>query len=261
VNLGSANLVLRPRSTRESVDLTLLFLTRLGGRRYLHLAAGVLLPAWAACWGCQAWLQLDWAVVWLLALPLGVWLQGVFTLAAGDLMFQPTLQPRSVLRRLSSRLGDYSGGLLISRGFMAVSIVTVLLWPWAWCRFAFLPEALLLEGLSVGRASQRATRLNAGAFGAGLGHWCAMLACIAFSLLSAELLGRGVIQDVLQIEAPVGELAEDGGSAYALLGWFISVPIVSTLRFLRYIDVRTRVDAWDVQVRLQRAAQAALEAE
>src|SRR6185436_18862662 len=83
VSLGNANVVLRPRSTLESLDLTLLFLTRLGGRQYLLLSALVLLPALGVCLALQLVFELAWADVWLLAVPLGLWLQGVFTLAAG----------------------------------------------------------------------------------------------------------------------------------------------------------------------------------
>ena len=48
---------------------------------------------------------------------------------------------------------------------------------------------------------------------------------------------------------PVGELFVEGGSAYALLGFFLSVPVVSAARFLQYIDVRTRKEGWDIQLR------------
>jgi hypothetical protein len=256
VNLGDANVVLRPRSTLESLDLTLLFLTRLGGRQYLRLSALLLLPALAACLGLQLYFALEWANVWWLAVPLGLWLQGVFTLAAGDLMFADVLNPRNVLRRFWARLGPYSFALFSTRLLMALAAFTLLLWPWAWLRFTFLPEALLLEGLPVVQATARAARLQRGALGDRFGFCCTMLGGLALALLGAQVLGEGVVRDTLQLQLPWGDLLQDGGSAYALCGWFAALPVLSTLRFLRYIDARTRADAWDVQVRLQRAAQA-----
>jgi len=256
LNLGDANVVLRPRSTLESLDLTLLFLVRLGGRPYLVLCALVLLPALALCLGCKLWLDLDWLDLWLLAVPLGLWLQGIFTLAAGDLMFAESLQPRALLRRFWARLGGYSWALFGTRLLMALAACTLLLWPWAWLSFTFLPEALLLEGLTAGRAAGRAARLPVGPLGARFGLCLTQLAGVALALLAAQVLGHGIVRDTLQLQLPWGNLLEDGGSLYALAGWFAALPVLTTLRFLRYVDARTRADAWDVQVRLQRAAQA-----
>ena len=131
MNIGDANVVLRPRSTLESLDLTLLFLTRLGGRAYLQLCAWVLLPALGLCLACKFTFAFDWPFSWLLAVPLGLWLQGVFTLAAGELMFNDVLVPRAVLRRFWSRCGAYTWALLGSRSLMALAAGTLLLWPWA----------------------------------------------------------------------------------------------------------------------------------
>ncbi|MEO8185427.1 MAG: hypothetical protein ABI895_42000 [Deltaproteobacteria bacterium] len=256
MNLGNANVVLRPRGTLESLDLTLLFLTRLGGRPYGLLSALVLLPAVGVCLGLQLWFALEWANVWLIALPLGLWLQGVFTLAAGDLMFSDVLEPRSVLRRFRARLAVYSLALLGSRLLMALAAFTLLLWPWAWLRYTFIPEALLLEGLSVPGATGRAARLQVGMPVERLGLCFTMLGGLALALLGAQVLGHGIVHDTLQLQLPWGDLLQDGGSAYAVVGWFAALPVLTTLRFLRYIDARTRADAWDVQVRLQRAAQA-----
>jgi hypothetical protein len=82
-----------------------------------------------------------------------------------------------------------------------------------------------------------------------------MLLCIVavqFAVvLCSELLGLGVFAYLLQLGSPLGSLFEDGGSPYALLGLFLSTPLVATARFLTYIDGRTRRDAWDVQVHFQ----------
>jgi hypothetical protein len=256
VNLGNANVVLRPRSTLESLDLTLLFLVRLGGRQYLALSALVLVPALGVCLGLQLCWGLEWVNVWLVALPLGLWLQGVFTLAAGELMFADVLDLRQVLRRFRARLPAYTFALLGTRLLMALAASTLVLWPWAWLRYAFLPEALLLEGLPVARASGRSARLQVGTLGERLGLLVTVLCGLGLALLGAQVLGQGIVHDTLQLQLPWGDLLQDGGSAYAVVGWFAAVPVLSTLRFLRYIDARTRADAWDVQVRLQRAARA-----
>lgn len=256
MNLGDANVVLRPRSTLESLDLTLLFLVRLGGRQYLGLCALVLLPPFVLCVGAKFWLDLAWVNVWLLAVPVGLWLQGVFTLAAGDLMFAEALAPRAVLRRFRARLAGYTWALLGTRLLMVLAASTLLLWPWAWLHYTFLPEALLLEGLSSGRAAARAGRLQVGSLVERLGLCFTQIVGIGLALLAAQVLGHGIVRDTLQLQVPWGNLLEDGGSLYALAGWFVALPVLTTLRFLRYVDARTRADAWDVQVRLQRAAQA-----
>jgi hypothetical protein len=139
---------------------------------------------------------------------------------------------------------------------MAFAASTLILWPWAWLRYTFIPEALLLEGLPVQRAGGRAARLQVGLMSERLGSFFTVLAGFAVALLGAQVLGQGIVHDTLQLQLPCGDLLQDGGSAYAVVGWFAALPVLSTLRFLRYIDARTRTDAWDVQVRLQRAAQA-----
>jgi hypothetical protein len=122
--------------------------------------------------------------------------------------------------------------------------------------YTFLPEALLLEGLSSGRAAARAGRLQVGSLVERLGLCFTQIVGIGLALLAAQVLGHGIVRDTLQLQVPWGNLLEDGGSLYALAGWFVALPVLTTLRFLRYVDARTRADAWDVQVRLQRAAQA-----
>ncbi|HEU4577180.1 MAG TPA: hypothetical protein VFS67_02925 [Polyangiaceae bacterium] len=254
MNLGSTNVVLRPRSTLESVDLSLLFLVRLGGRRYLGLCALLLLPALALCVLCRFAFEWSWPALWLVAVPLGLWLQGVFTLAAGDLMFSEQLEPRGVLRRFWAASGGYTAMMFFTRAGMALAASTLVLWPWAWMRYTFLPEALLLEGLPTWRASARAARLMEGNAGQRFALFVITLLMFLAGVYAAQVLGEAVVHDTLQLRLPWGDLLSDGGSLYALAGWFAAVPVLTTLRFLRYVDARTRADAWDVQVRLQRAA-------
>jgi hypothetical protein len=259
MNLGSANVVVRPRSTSESLDLSFPFMLRVGGLRYLTLAALVLVPAFLCSIGIKRWLSLSWAELWLVAIPIGVWLQGPFTLAAGDLMFDEEIRPVRVLTHFARRLVSYSVLLLWTRGLIALSAVTVILFPLAWSRYAFAPEASLLEALPSSRAGARAARLGHGAPNFELLLWTAFT--LLFAVVAAENLGHSIFGYVLQLPVFGGDLLEDRGSAFATLGWFASIPVCATLRFLRYIDRRTRSDGWDVQIRLQHVALLAKEAE
>jgi hypothetical protein len=45
-------------------------------------------------------------------------------------------------------------------------------------------------------------------------------------------------------------LWSDGGSAYAVAGALLSAPFVASASFLGYIDLRTRKEGWDIQLRL-----------
>ena len=59
-----------------------------------------------------------------------------------------------------------------------------------------------------------------------------------------------------QLGKPFGDLWDDGGSAYAIVGFFAALPLVATARFLAYIDGRTRQDGWDIQLRFMAIAAA-----
>jgi hypothetical protein len=257
MNVGSANVVLRPRSGRESFDLAVLFLIRVGGLPYLWFGVAVLVPALVACVALALWL--DWREVslWLLAVPLGVWLQGLFTLATGQLMFSARLEPRSVLRSFVHRMPAYSLGLLTSRALVLLMAGTLVLAPWAWSRVLFVPEMLLLEGLSVGAAMQRSSRLGKTRGGLTLALW--MAGAIGYFVLAGIELGDSLVHFTLQVPAPPESEQVDLSSVYALTGWFASLPLLATLRFFRYVDGRTRSDGWDAQVKLQRMAQASAE--
>lgn len=259
MNLGSANVVIRPRNTRESVDLSFPFLLQVGGRRYLRLVLIVLVPLVATCLAIKYWASLSWGELWWVALPLGVWAQGPFTLAAGELMFTDELDPWRVVKTFVRRIPSYTSALLLTRTLMLIAALTLVFFPLAWARFAFAPEASLLETLPASRVAGRASRLGSGQGGASfeLLLWSALT--LGFGFVAAEGLGHAIVSYTLQLASPWGDLTQEGGSLYATLGWFAAVPLLSTMRFLRYVDRRTRSDGWDVQIRFQHVVQMAEE--
>ena len=251
MNLGRVNVTIRQRTVLECVDLALPFSFRLARRAYRALALRWLLPAFFACALARYLLAWHWVWVWLLALSLAMILQGPFTLAAGRAMFDESVDAAAVSRQFRRRLIPYSFTLLLTRSAIALGSLSIVLLPMLWVRLAHVHEVLLLEGASMKNAWSR----SAGIVRFHGGSAAQMLLCILSmqfaAILVAELLGLGIFGYLLQLGSPFGILFEDGGSPYALLGLFLSVPLTSTARFLTYIDGRTRRDAWDVQVRFQ----------
>ena len=60
---------------------------------------------------------------------------------------------------------------------------------------------------------------------------------------------RGLVDSVLQLGRPFGSLFSDGGSVYALVGFFYGIQYAAIARFLKYVDLRTRKEGWDIQIR------------
>jgi hypothetical protein len=249
VNLSAAAVVLRPRPLAEVLDLAsrLTFSVALG--LYLRLGAAVLLPCIAGCLALRYAAGWSWWGVWFVALSLGGVVQGVFTVAMGRLMFAEELGVRLALRLFGKRLGAYLPALFVSRFILAVSASVLVALPFAWPRLLFVHEACLLEGARPFEAVSRASRFVANRFGDAFLTMLALVATQSAIVLIVELLGQGMIDQVLQLGRPFGALFADGGSPYAIVGFFASIPYVATARFLQYIDARTRADGWDVQLR------------
>jgi hypothetical protein len=85
------------------------------------------------------------------------------------------------------------------------------------------------------------------------------LACLCAPFLfamAADLVGETLVNMVLQMGRPLGSLWSDGGSAFAVLGALLSAPLVGCAGFLGYVDLRTRKEGWDIQLRFMALAEA-----
>ncbi len=249
MNLSRAAIVLRPRGTAESFDLAFRLVFSLAWPLYSRLTALVLLPLCAAVLALRYAAQWDWVWVWLVAILSAGVAQGVFTVAAGRLIFSEGLGVKEVMSAFMRRLPSYLGALLASRVVWVVAALPVVALPFAWTALAFVHEASLLEGANPIQACRRASRFVSGNGVGAFGMLLVLLLSQLASVVIAELFGQSLFDDVLQLGTPFGSLFKNGGSPFAIIGLLASVPFVSTARFLHYIDTRTRSDGWDVQVR------------
>jgi hypothetical protein len=264
LKLDAARVVLRPRSLSEIFDLGLRFATAPAARLYAKLGVLTLLPAWGLCVAARHAFGWEWQFVWLLALALATPIQGVFTVAIGRMMFAEEVSLREVLGQYLRRLPAYLGALLLTRAMIGIlSLAFFLVAPpfWMWGRCAYVHEACLLEQASPVDAITRAARMIARNVISTVGLLLLLsLAAAGFVFVAEMLLIVGLFDFVLQLGRPFGALFDDGGSIAALLGLFLAVPYWATVRFLAYIDLRTRRDGWDVQLRFM-AIQARARAE
>ena len=70
------------------------------------------------------------------------------------------------------------------------------------------------------------------------------------------MAGRSLLEGLLQSAAPSSGLGS-GGSLLAAIGFWVFVPYAATVKFLLYLNVRTRTEGWDVQTRFAALARRA----
>jgi hypothetical protein len=251
MNLLAVRIVLRPRSLPDVLDLAVPFC--LSAWRPLGKLALAALGPLALLAG---WLRLragwEWWMVWLLVLPVAFFVQGLFTLAFGEALFaEPAaLRLGRVSGELLRRIVPYSFVHLVRLLVVALASVTLVLLPIV-PSFLFAGESLLLERVGVGQALSRSRALARQHGLACFGLWLFTLALPPAGAIIADLAGDAVVSFVLQLGRPLGNLWTDGGSGFAVLGALLAVPVVAAARFLGYIDLRTRKEGWDIQLRFR----------
>jgi hypothetical protein len=244
VNLLAARLVLRQRSLADVLDLATPLC--LSNRRPIGVLAVVMLVPIAAL---MAFLRIakhwSWPSLWLVCAAASLLVEGAFTVALGELLFKPpaAVRTRSFVARFLRRFPALLVAI-VARQLM--SIVTLfILAPGS----IFLPEATLLEGATLGKALARSRALARNRMGSCIGIWLATALLPVFGAIAIDVLGNGLVSFVLQLGYPTGQLFEDGGSGFAVLGALLAVPLAAAMRFLGYIDLRTRKEGWDIQLR------------
>lgn len=256
MNPDLCRVALRPRGPLEVFDLSL-SLCRAHLAVFARLAAWLVLPLALALGAGAALTAGHWA--WLAAaLALSPLLQAPFTLLGGRLLFNEKTTAGQVVRELLQRPISllaipfwYSFVALL--GLLSCGVAAFLM-P----AMVFVTEAALLERADGTRIPRRATKLAALHPGIAIAASVGWLLSTIWWALVGEGLGQAVVGTVLQIGQPFGTLSDGVVTPYLLAGVLFAQPLFGIYRLLLFVDVRTRVDAWDLQVGLRAAG---LEAE
>jgi len=255
VNLEGARVVLRTRTPSEIFDLAVRFCASIALSLYLKLAAIVLLPCAVATALFHFYVaEHEWTATWTFAAFLAAFAQSVFTVAASRLLFEAKPKLGAILLHALRRLPALFGALLLHGALLFAGVFILIGSFFVWIWHTFLYEAVLLEQQGPVDALRRAGALMKRKFGAGLVVCTGSAAIVTLFIVCSEALGQGLFNFVLQLGKPFGELQEDGGTPFAVLGFFAALPLVATARFLSYIDGRTRQDGWDIQLRFMSIA-------
>jgi hypothetical protein len=255
MNLLAARIALRPRTLTDVLDLAVPFCV--AQRRLIGKLALVTLVPLA---GLAAYLRLargtGWGLIWLVLLPLSFLVQGVFTVAFADALFDEpgAVRARRVLGQFARRLLPFLFAHLARLIAIALAVAVVVMIPFL-ASLLFVSESVLLERVPIWPAFTRSRALARyrGFFCFGL--WTFTLLVPVIAALAGELVGYSIVTFTLQLGAPAGELFSDGGSGFAVLGVLAAVPVVAAARFLGYIDLRTRKEGWDIQLRFSALAE------
>jgi len=257
VNLLEARVALRPRSMSDVLDLAGPFCVA-NRRLFGPIAFWVTGFGGLLAWLCRSRAEWSWPLVWLVVGGYLFLANGLYTVAAGELLFRPPAELRfaRVVGRFLRKLVPYVIARLLQLIVLAFCAILTVPLPILAARLHFTGEAVLLESASPISALSRSGRLvlhrSVSCFGLSL----ACAAAPFLFALAAELIGGTLVEMIFQMGEPLGSLWSDGGSGYAVMGALLSAPFVASARFLGYIDLRTRKEGWDIQLRFMALADA-----
>lgn len=234
-------LALRPRSLRAIADLGLQFVRQnalaLAAPTATCIVPAVAVAAWLHDGGEPVWLWIQVAVIVAFS-------SAPLTFACADLAVQPTTSLRSCLRRARARLPALFG-VHVAEWILrlpTLGLSTVL--------FQFAPEVVLLEAGGLEAATKRTrTLLSTVGFRwftvPGLG-----VALIGWGAAGGEV-GWSAFRALWALpESPSG-LTDEGFSVAAAAGAAVGHAVWVVVRFLIYLDCRTRAEGWDLQLQCQ----------
>lgn len=246
MDLRDARVVLRERRLLDVLDLALRFIVT-HAASYAALSAIVLVPCGVLALVIA--MHSGWALAWTVAIFLAALAEVPFTLLGSRLVFSADVPLEGVLVTALKKLPRIFAVRLL-QGIAAFVGFFVMILPGVWILVStiFLAEIVLLEESSTGGAFSRAQRMLAGRFGDGL-----MVALLLSALhFGAVWLGdralATLLTDLFQITPPP-KLGDRDGGVLGLCAFWLFVPYVATARLFAYLDLRTRAEGWDVQVR------------
>lgn len=253
-----ARVAFRDRAFIDVMDLALRFLV-VHARLYARVALMVLVPCTLLTYVIAS--EAGWVAGWCAALVLAFVAQVPFTVLASRVVFQEKVRAREVLRAALADVPRILVMRVLWTGMILGSgLIFVVPAGWVGSVFGFTNEVMLLERAPIGQSFGRSNRVASSSLADAMLGLLLGIVVPMVGVLLADIGGRQLIGELFQFRAPASAFSE-GGSFLAVLGWFVVVPYVATARFFVYLNVRTRVEGWDVQTRFAALASRAEQAE
>jgi hypothetical protein len=246
MDLMRARVALRERPLLDVLDLAFRFCAAHLGA-YSKVSCAVVVPGFLFSWAVAR--AGGWWMAWTTVVVLSSFAGAPFVALASRLVFADDVRAREALALALRAVPRLAGARFVQLLALAAStLLSGLPWLWAGTAMLFVVEVSVLEQAGVGASLGRAQRIANAQFSTALLAMILLgLAPLATAMLF-DVAGRELLQGLLEVKAPRSMFA-DGGSALALLGWWLALPLAATARFFVYLDIRTRAEGWDIQTR------------
>lgn len=253
LDLLRARVVLRDRGVADVLDLAVRFVV-VHGKLYAKVALASVVPLGLIA-AALGW-TLGWTLGWAISIPLALVAEIPFTVLASRLVFEDHVRARDVLRAALQQVLRVGFARFVVLVLVVVGL-GLLIVPGVFfaAAYLFVGETLLLERASLGQAFARSQRMASSALSETIAGAVVLGAILVSGVVLVDVAGRALVGDLLLFRPPPSLLVEHG-SVLATLGLFALVPYVVTARFFLYLDVRTRVEGWDIQTRFAAIAAA-----
>jgi len=246
IGVPAQQVQLRPRRLLETADLSSRFI-----QMHMRQLCGCLLPI-AALAGLLIWLnsEADWPplLIWASLMALAPLATLPVTAACGELMLKTRTNLRSVYR--DAKLAVFRVFAARAVDFLGKSFLLGLTFRTT----CFAPEIMLLEHGDLSATFKRSSDL----LHVVAGRW------IAFALLSLFVPCVGAIageviwqslRSLFDVHTAREPLWESGATWPALAGAALGYGYLAVVRFLLYIDCRTRREGWDLLLQMSTLTQ------
>jgi hypothetical protein len=257
MNLKDARVALRERGIWDVFDVALRFYVE-NARAYVWPTLACVVPG-AVISSLVGWAAgPEWG--WVVAIGLSFFAATPVTIATSRLVFEPRPHTSEILTRaIGKNLALIPLRML---QILAVGFGTMFfLLPGVWLAVLFFaaPEIAIAEDSGPVATAARAQRMVGAAF-AELAMMSAvvLLGRVAW-IFVADVAGRTVLEDLLQVTPPAA-LWDTGGGPIAYTAFFAILPLEAVARFFFYLNVRTKTEGWDIQARFLAIAQRTEEA-
>ena len=252
MDLREARVVLRERRILDVLDLALRFVVA-HAVPYLVVSAFVVVPCAVAT--VMVATHQGFTQGLMFALALSALAEVPFTVLGSRLVFEHEVSFGQVLRASLRR----APAVLVTRGLVATAAllglaVVILPGVWVAASFFFVSEIAVLEEAGVGTAMSRAQRMLSGRFGDAMVAWMLLGALHLGATWLGDRALASQLNDLLQISPPP-KIGDPDGGMLGLVAFWLAVPYLTTARLFAYLDLRTRTEGWDVQVRFAALAQ------